>query len=193
MVITPYSSRLSGVYSFMFFLFETGTIDGSQGGVSNGPSQIQLDGSHNHQPCIFKVLITRSRTGTDLQQYLTYIFIRQILHQIIAFILILLSSISITQFRQYNTNLIFIQHNSFTSRPDMHMRYITFGGSRVLRGPYNSNDNNTANKIVMVISLQANKSLAFFLLCWLKDVIIVLGQFLRSVRRTLRTKFIQQF
>lgn len=29
MVTTPCSSRSSGVYSFMFFLFETGTIDGS--------------------------------------------------------------------------------------------------------------------------------------------------------------------
>ena len=56
------------------------------------------------------MLVARSRTETDLQQYLTHTFIRQILHQSIAFILILLSSISITQFRQYNTNPIFIQH-----------------------------------------------------------------------------------
>ena len=70
------------------------------------------------------------------------------------------------------------------------MRYITFGGSRVLRGSYNPNDNNTANKDVVVIGLQANKSLAFFLL---KDVIIVLGWFLRSTRRALGTRFIQWF
>ena len=55
---------------------------------------------HHHQ---------RSRTGrTSLSSTssFTHTFIRQILHQSITFILISLSSISITQFRQYNTNLI---------------------------------------------------------------------------------------
>ena len=66
MVITPYSSRLSGVYSFIFFLFETGTIDGSWGGVLNAPSWIWLDESRDHQLCIFKVLVVRFRTGSDL-------------------------------------------------------------------------------------------------------------------------------
>ena len=46
-----------------------------------------------------------------LQHHPSHTFIRQILHQSITFILILLTSISITQFRQYNTNLIFIQQS----------------------------------------------------------------------------------
>ena len=58
----------------------------------------------------------------------THIFIRQILHQSIAFILILLSSISITQFKQYNTNPFFIQQyptlNATTSRYTTSHRYI---------------------------------------------------------------------
>ena len=80
--------------------------------LSNAPSQIWLDGSRDHQPCIFKMLVARSRTertSLSLISSFTHTFIRQILHQSIAFILILLSSISITQFRQYNTNPIFIQ------------------------------------------------------------------------------------
>ena len=82
--------------------------------LSNAPSQIWLDGSRDHQPCIFKMLVARSRTEdrslSSSTSSFTHTFIRQILHQSIAFILILLSSISITQFRQYNTNPIFIQH-----------------------------------------------------------------------------------
>ena len=49
--------------------------------------------------------------GTSSTSSFTHTFIRQMLYQSIAFILILLSSISITQFRQYNTNPIFIQHH----------------------------------------------------------------------------------
>ena len=81
--------------------------------MSNAPNQIWLDKSRNHQLYIFKMLVAQSRTGDrSLSSTLsfTHIFIRQILHQLITFILILLSSISITQFRQYNTNPIFIQH-----------------------------------------------------------------------------------
>ena len=67
--------------------------------VSNAPSQIWLDGSRDHQPCIFKMLVAQSRTErTSLSSTssFTHTFIRQILYQSIAFILILLLSISIT-------------------------------------------------------------------------------------------------
>ena len=70
--------------------------------LSNAPSQIWLDGSRDHQPCIFKMLVARSRTedrSLSSTSSFTHTFIRQILHQLITFILILLSSISITQFR----------------------------------------------------------------------------------------------
>jgi len=95
--------------------------------VSNAPSQIWLDGSRDHQLCIFKMLVARSRTediSLSSTSSFTHTFIRQILYQSITFILILLSSISITQFRQYNTNPIFIQHQDafripvFESAPD---------------------------------------------------------------------------
>ena len=84
--------------------------------LSNAPSQIWLDGLRDHQPCIFKMLVARSRierTSLSSTSSFTHTFIRQIQHQSIAFILILLSSISITQFRQYNTNPIFIQHVAY--------------------------------------------------------------------------------
>ena len=45
------------------------------------------------------------------------------------------------------------------------------------KGPHDPNDNNTANKGVVVMGLHVNESFASFLLCWLKDVIIVLEWF----------------
>ena len=51
--------------------------------VSNAPSQIWLDRSRDHQPCIFKMLVARLRIGDRfLSSTSSFIhtFIRQILH-----------------------------------------------------------------------------------------------------------------